>query len=146
MSHDRSSTEVKCEDGARDREANSSWRIMATFGGAVMIWAFDFKAKTSGAAAVFQGSLLLAYFVLISATIVASLRRGARFGDLPLLLTAIGLFVADGTFVGLYSDQPLYLILVNSIPPIIYATAAAGTFVRSCYCRTATATTEATPC
>jgi len=103
--------------------------LIVPYAVAIMVWALDFKAATSGGAAVFQGLLLLVYSALLFSTTAAAIRQGASFESLWVLLLATGVFMIDSAVVGLNLSQPPYAILVNLIPPLIYVSASLLSYI-----------------
>jgi hypothetical protein len=104
-------------------------RLLGVFAALIIVCAFDFKAESSGAAALFQGSVYAVYLILLVRILVAAIRHEISVRSLLVLLTSIFLFMAESSLVGLYDDQVPYFILTNCVAPFIYATAALATFI-----------------
>jgi hypothetical protein len=112
-----------------DQPTLSARRLLAVFATLIMICALDFKAESSAAGALLQGSIYFVYLILVAAILVVGARRKIRVGSLLVLLIAILLFMTESSLVGLYNDQVPYFIFTNCIGPIIYATATIATFI-----------------
>ncbi len=95
----------------------------------VFVWALDFKAETSGAAAAFQAALLFVYTISFLWVTVSAVRHGASVGSLWALIVAAAVFMIDASIVGLIQSQPPYAIIVNLIPPFIYISASSLTYL-----------------
>jgi len=99
------------------------------FAVATLIWALDFKAQTSGAAANFQGLLLIIYLGLFVGFSVSAGRTGIGAGALWPLIVATVVFMIESSVVGLCFGQPLYPIVVNLVPIFLYVSASALTYM-----------------
>jgi hypothetical protein len=112
-----------------DRGGSDGRSLVRTFAVAVFVWAFDFKSEASGSAAGFQAVMLGVYLASYLQITVAAEKRGARLGSLWALILATAAFMIDGSIMGLSLAQPPYAVLVNLIPPFIYISASALTYL-----------------
>jgi hypothetical protein len=112
------------------RSRNSEGKsLVGIFAASIFVWAFDFKAATSGSAAAYQGLILFIYTILFLWVTVSAVRRGASVGALWTLILATAVFVIDSSIVGLSQSQPSYAIFVNVIPPFIFISASSLTYI-----------------
>lgn len=95
----------------------------------IALWGLDFKASRSGAAAMFQGVILLLFLSCSIWIALAAARMRCGVGPLWVLIGATGLFVLDSSTVGLIQEQAPYQILVTLIPLLLYLIAALTTYV-----------------
>jgi hypothetical protein len=112
--------------GDRSGENKSIIRIFAL---SILIWAFDYKAGSSGAAAGLQGTILIVFIVASFLLTIFSAWRGVTPGPLWVLILVTMVFLIDSSIVGLSRGQPGYAIFVNLIPSFVYICAGAVTFV-----------------
>jgi hypothetical protein len=103
--------------------------LLGLFAVAILIWAVDFKAQTSQAAAWFQGPLLGIYMVCFIGISILAKRSDIGTGALWPLILATAVFMIESSVVGLSSDQPLYAILVNLVPVFLYISASLLTYM-----------------
>jgi hypothetical protein len=114
---------------ASDRPTLLARRLLGFFAALIMVCALDFKAESSGAAALMQGLVYLVYLISLAVILVAALRYQLRVGSLFVLVFAILLFVTESSLVGLYANQSSYFIFTNWLGPFIYATSAIATVI-----------------
>jgi len=95
----------------------------------IMVFAVDFKASTSGSAAALQGTIMGIFFLAASFLTFSALRQRIGLGSCWLVLPAAIVFVAESAVVGLSKGQEPYLIFVNCLPSLLYASACAITFM-----------------
>ena len=107
-------------------EGTSLWRLFAL---ATLIWALDFKAETSGAAANFQALLLIIYMIAFLFASISARKSGIGAGTLWPLVVATAVFMIESSVVGLCLGQSLYPILVNLVPVFLYISASALAYV-----------------
>lgn len=112
--------------GERAGENKSILRIFAI---CILIWALDYKAASSGAAAALQGSILGFFIIAAFFLTIFSLKQRINAEPLWVLMLVTIVFIADSSIVGLSRGQPGYNIFVNLIPSFIYICASAITFM-----------------
>jgi hypothetical protein len=125
----RTPLDVPGNGRTNDRRTLHARRLLGVYAALIMICALDFKAESSGTAALFQGSVYVVYIISLASILVAAVRHQIGVGSLIALVIALLVFVTDSSLVGLYNDQAPYLVFTNWIGPFIYATAAIATFI-----------------
>lgn len=110
--------------------ANGEYKsIIRLFAIAVLVWALDYKAASSGQAAALQGAILVVFITVSFFLTIFCLRRNIDAGRLWVLMLVTTVFIVDSTIVGLSLGQPGYAIFVNAIPSFNYICASAITFM-----------------
>ena len=110
-------------------DAKRARGILFAFAGSILIWAVDFKAASSGAGAGIQSAIFGIYLMFFLFLTMSSVSAGVRAGISTLALLSTVFFIGESSIVGLYNNQPLYSIVVNSIPSLIYGTAAISAYI-----------------
>ena len=126
---DRATSDIRARRNPSYEARERPRRLLRVFAGLILICAFDFKAESSGSAALLQGSVYLMYLFLLGQILVVGVRQQIAPRKLLVLLVVVTLFLADSSLVGLYHDQSPYFIFTNCLAPFIYASAAVATFI-----------------
>jgi len=109
--------------------ADENKSILVIFAFCILIFALDYKAASSGKAAVLQGAILGFFIIAAFSLTIFSLKQRINAEPLWVLMLVTIVFVADSSIVGLSREQPGYAIFVNVIPSFIYICASAITFM-----------------
>jgi hypothetical protein len=113
-----------------ERRAIDSKRTVIAFTIGILAWSMDYKSSAgAGTAAAFQALLLGVYIVMLLSIAVTAIRAATGIGSVWVLLLAVLIFMVDGTILATSFERDPYTILVNLLPPFVYASACALTYV-----------------
>jgi hypothetical protein len=111
-------------------EDGSKKALLRIFTVSLLVWSLDYKATTSaGGGSAVQALILAVYVVTAFYVAISALWRDIGVGPVWLLIAAIVLFVIESAVVALINDQDPYSIFVNTIPPLLFASSSAITFM-----------------
>jgi hypothetical protein len=116
------------EIGAVHRPFDSKPTVIA-FAIAILAWATDYKSQGAGSAAAYQAILLITYVGMLVLVSITAIKAELGIGTVWVLLLAVAVFMADSAILAWSYHRDSYAILVNLIPPFVYASAAALTYV-----------------
>jgi hypothetical protein len=117
------------QDNAGHRAIDSK-RTLVAFTVAILAWATDYKSDGgAGSAAAFQAILLGAYLAMLLSIAITAIKANTGIGTVWVLLLAVTVFIVDSAIIGLSFERDPYAIFVNLIPPFVYASTCALTYV-----------------
>jgi len=124
------SSAVPTAEHNASHRATDSKRAFVAFTVAILAWATDYKSDGgAGSAAAFQAILLVAYLTMLLSIAITAIRARTGIGTVWVLLLAVIVFMVDAAIIGLSFERDPYAIFVNLIPPFVYASTCAVTYV-----------------